>query len=99
MKELLHDFDIKQEGIKIGRKEGIEIGRRAGEQIGKERGQREGKQIALKESIKDSLHDLGEIPEDLTEKIESTTDISLLQSWVKLAARSKDMEEFMDKMN
>lgn len=71
MKELLLEFDLKEEG------------------------RREGKQ----QSILDILGDLGAIPEDLKMKIENTQDISVLQSWVKLAARSVDLEEFMGKMD
>lgn len=71
MKELLLEFDLKEEG------------------------RREGKQ----QSILDILGDLGAIPEDLKLKIENTQDISVLQSWVKLAARSVDLEEFMGKMD
>lgn len=94
MKELLHDDDVRQEG----RREGIETGRREGFETGRREGEERGKQTALKENIYDFLHDLGGIPEALTQKIEGTTDIPLLQSWVRLAARSKDMEEFADKM-
>ncbi len=78
MKELLHDFDIRE----AGRKEGEERGR-----------------AAFRESIYGFLRDLGEIPEELTRKIDSTTDIEVLQSWIKLAAKAKDMKEFIEKMN
>lgn len=65
----------------------------------KEEGRREGKREALCQSTLDILGDLGAIPEELKMKIENTQDISVLQSWVKLAARSVDLEEFMGKMD
>lgn len=83
MKELLHDFDVKEEG------------RREGERIGEEHG----KQTAFKESIYVFLHDLGEIPEELKQRIENIQDTDLLKSWIKLAAKSKDVEDFMKNMN
>ncbi|MBO5472874.1 MAG: Rpn family recombination-promoting nuclease/putative transposase [Lachnospiraceae bacterium] len=66
---------------------------------GKREGRQEGKREALCQSTLDILSDLGPIPKELKTKIENTQDISVLQSWVKLAARSVDLEEFKEKMD
>ncbi|MBD5474451.1 MAG: hypothetical protein HDR17_00440 [Lachnospiraceae bacterium] len=58
----------------------------------------EGRTEERVESIKDFLSDLGPIPESVTAQIESETNLDTLKRWVKLAARSDSIEEFLQKM-
>ena len=44
--------------------------------------------------IFDLLSDYGEIPDDLRTQITNQKDISILQQWLKFAARSGSIEEF-----
>ena len=46
------------------------------------------------ENIFDLLSDYGEIPDDLRTQITNQKDISILQQWLKFAARSGSIEEF-----
>ena len=50
------------------------------------------------ESILELLEDLGEIPEELRDKIEEQEDIAILKVWHKLAAKSESIEQFMEQM-
>ena len=63
-----------------------------------EDGRAEGKAEGKAESVLELLQDLGEIPEALSTKILSQYDLSILKSWLKLAARASSIEEFMQKM-
>lgn len=58
---------------------------------GMEKGKAEGKA----EGVIDLLEDHGAIPEQLRETILKQTDISVLKSWLKLAARSGSIDEFV----
>ena len=49
-------------------------------------------------NILDLLSDYGEIPETLKKQITDQKDISTLQQWLKLAARSASIEEFRQKI-
>ena len=48
----------------------------------------------IAQSIFDLLSDLGQIPEDLKEKVLGQEDVNILRKWLKLAARAKSFEEF-----
>ena len=74
--------DKWRDGMKQGMAEGIAKGKADGKG----------------ESILELLQDLGEVPEDLKKQIESQTDMETLSRWLKLAARSASIEEFMSKM-
>lgn len=62
----------------------------------------EGKAEGLTESkIEDIfgfLEELGEIPENLRSRISDEKDLELLKKWLKLAAKSDTMEEFLKRM-
>ena len=49
-------------------------------------------------NIFDLLSDYGEIPDDLKEQITDQKDISILQQWLKFAAKSANIEEFRQKI-
>ena len=61
-------------------------------------GRSEGKTEERAESIKDFLSDLGTIPQNITKQIDSETDLDTLRRWLKLAAKSESIEEFIEKM-
>lgn len=52
----------------------------------------------LAKTIQDFLSDLGIIPEDIVTKINSEMDLDTLRRWLKLAAKSASIEEFIEKM-
>lgn len=57
-------------------------------------GREEGSRNNAIEFILDSLEDLGKTPDTLKERISSETDLSVLKSWMKKAARAKSIEDF-----
>lgn len=58
----------------------------------------EGKIEGKTESILDFLQDLGSVPEELQEKILNEKDLSILQIWLKLAAKAVSIEDFCSKI-
>ena len=60
-------------------------------------GRSKGKTEERAESIKDFLSDLGTIPQNITKQIDSETDLDTLRRWLKLAAKSESIEEFIEK--
>ena len=69
------------------------ISREEGRLVGKAEGKIEGKI----EAILELLNDIGTIPEDLKLTIESETNSNTLSAWLKLAARSENIDEFRKK--
>ena len=62
-----------------------------------EEGIEKGKTIGMAESVLNLLADLGEIPEDLRQKITSAPSIDTLKAWLRLAARADSVEDFVRK--
>ena len=62
----------------------------AGRKEGKAEGRTEGKT----EDILDLLQDLGDVPEELRERILSVRDVGVLQKLLKIAARADSIEAF-----
>ncbi len=58
----------------------------------------EGRAEGYAESTKDFLSDLGTIPENISKQIDNETDLNTLRRWLKLAAKSKSIEEFIEKI-
>lgn len=54
----------------------------------------ETRRISKAESVLELLEDLGEIPEELKEKIMSQRDMEILKKWHKLAARAESLGQF-----
>lgn len=50
------------------------------------------------ECVLDLLRDYGVVPEELKERIQAQKDLSVLTTWLKLAARVTSVEEFAEKM-
>ena len=61
-------------------------------------GRMEGRIIGYKEAILESLMELGDVSDSVSEKIMQETELEQLKLWVKLAARVDSFEQFMEKM-
>ena len=58
----------------------------------------EGKAEAVLEMLLELMNDLGEIPDELRNRITSEKDLETLKKWLRLAARSESLDEFWEKM-
>ena len=58
----------------------------------------EGKAEAVLEMLLELMKDLGEIPDELRNRITSEKDLETLKKWHRLAARSESLDEFLEKM-
>lgn len=58
----------------------------------------EGISQGISEGIFDLLNDLGEIPEDVKERIETENNHGVLREWHRAAAKATTMEEFRKKI-
>ena len=58
----------------------------------------EGKAEAVLEMLLELMDDLGEIPDELRNRITSEKDLETLKKWLRLAARSESLDEFLEKM-
>ena len=58
----------------------------------------EGKAEAVLEMLLELMNDLGEIPDELRNRITSEKDLETLKKWHRLAARSESLDEFLEKM-
>ena len=65
---------------------------------GKAEGIAEGKTEAVLEMLLELMNDLGEIPDELRNRITSEKDLETLKKWHRLAARSESLDEFLEKM-
>ena len=61
-------------------------------------GKAEGKTEAVLELLLELMNDLGEIPDELRNRIASEKDLETLKKWHRLAARSESLDEFLKKM-
>lgn len=73
-----------------GRAEGILEGKTEGETIGDLKRSRQ--------AILDLLEELGDIPEDIHNRILAEVDIEVLRKWLKAAAKTTDFDAFRGKM-
>ena len=58
----------------------------------------EGKAEAVLEMLLELMSNLGEIPDELRNRITSEKDLETLKKWHRLAARSESLDEFLEKM-
>ena len=65
---------------------------------GKAEGIAEGKAEAVLEMLLELMSNLGEIPDELRNRITSEKDLETLKKWHRLAARSESLDEFLEKM-
>ena len=61
-------------------------------------GKAEGIAEAVLEMLLELMNDLGEIPDELRNRIASEKDLETLKKWHRLAARSESLDEFLEKM-
>lgn len=61
-------------------------------------GRQEGWQESRQEDVLTFLQDIGVVSNDLKERIMAETNMERLKMWVKLAAKSSSIDEFVDKM-
>ena len=69
-----------------------------GERIGFSEGQRKGLIEGQQQSIVSFLSDIGNVPDELQKRIEAENDMTILDKWLKLAARSDSFEAFEKNM-
>ena len=65
---------------------------------GKAEGKVEGRVAGKRESVVELLTENGEVPKELRTLIESQTDTEILSRWLRLAAKSGSVEEFVSNM-
>lgn len=65
---------------------------------GRKEGRKEGQIQGTVTNILDLLATVGEVPEELSKKVEEETDLEKLRQWLLLAARVKSVTEFAEKM-
>ena len=84
----------ERKGLIEGERKGLIEGERKGLIEGERKGLIEGKQ----HSIVSFLSDIGNVPDELQKKIEAESDTTVLNKWLKLAARSDSFEAFEKNM-
>ena len=75
------------EGLAEGKAEGLAEGKLEGMAVGK-----------LKGKLETVLEDFGALPAELSSRIESETDMGILESWLKAAREAESMEELIEGM-
>ena len=93
-REMEERFMIFEEMLRDERAEG----KAEGIAEGKAEGIAEGKTEAVLEMLLELMNDLGEIPDELRNRIASEKDLETLKKWHRLAARSESLDEFLKKM-
>ena len=93
-REMEERFMIFEEMLRDERAEG----KAEGIAEGKAEGIAEGKTEAVLEMLLELMNDLGEIPDELRNRITSEKDLETLKKWHRLAARSESLDEFLKKM-
>lgn len=61
-------------------------------------GLREGRQATQRENILELLGLYGDVPEDITDRVNQETDPEVLKRWHMAAARAASFEDFREKM-
>ena len=93
-REMEERFMIFEEMLRDERAEG----KAEGKAEGIAEGIAEGKTEAVLEMLLELMNDLGEIPDELRNRIASEKDLETLKKWHRLAARSESLDEFLKKM-
>ena len=93
-REMEERFMIFEEMLRDERAEG----KAEGIAEGKAEGIAEGKTEAVLEMLLELMNDLGEIPDELRNRITSEKDLETLKKWLRLAAISESLDEFLEKM-
>lgn len=88
--EELHKQTLLEEGYEKGLERGLEQGL--------ECGRREGMTEGKVRDILELLDDFGKIPEDIRQRIQSERDLETLTKWLKTAAKTESIEQFLANM-
>ena len=92
-------FEYDEEAVfEIVRKDEYEKGLQEGIEKGQKVGHQEGIIAGKAEDILELLEDIGTITDEVRERIHNEKDIKVLNSWLKLAAKSESIDEFVSKM-
>ena len=65
---------------------------------GRREGLQEGELNVQRAMLRSFLEDLGSIPPELEKKLFEESDATVLKNWLKIAATSKSIEEFIQKI-
>lgn len=84
-------------GLAEGKAKGLAEDKAKGLAEGQAKGLAEGNLYRSKQSILDLLEELGNIPEDISCRIDNTGDIETLRKWLKFAARAENFDDFREK--
>lgn len=91
-----------EEWMKSREKQAIESGMKKGMAKGLEEGMKQGMEQGMAKGIAKSilqlLEEQGTIPKQLSDEILAQTDAAVLIRWLKLAAKTTSIEEFMQEM-
>ncbi len=58
---------------------------------------RQGMQEGMQQSVLELLQDIGNVSEELQNRISSELDLEVLKKWLKIAAKSESIEQFIEK--
>ena len=87
-----------EEGVAAGKEEGRMEGRAEGRTEGIAEGKIEGRAEGRIEATLELLEELGEISEQLEQKIREQSDLNVLRKWHKAAASATGIEDFEEKI-
>ena len=86
----------EEEELKKIRAAEFSVGREAGYEEGEAVGKAAGEVVGKAESVLELLEDLGKIPKELRERILSESNLPVLKQWLKAAAKSESLQDFLD---
>ncbi len=86
--------EAREEGLKEGQKEG----RKEGREEGQKEGMNNGILVGISKSVLLVLEEKGNVPDDLALRIRQEKDITTLQKWLGIAAKSESVEAFQEKI-
>ena len=86
----------EEEELKKIRAAEFSVGREAGYEEGEAVGKAAGEVVGKAESVLELLEDLGKIPKELRERILSESNLPVLKHWLKAAAKSESLQDFLD---
>ena len=74
-------------------------GRKEGRREGRKRGVEEGERKANKKALFLILGKFGKISDELRKRIQGEANVTVLDTWLKIAAKASSLEEFVQSMN
>ena len=100
--KVIRDYNSQMKSNwKSGHKAGVAEGHKAGLAEGRELGITEGRELGITEgkaeSILELLEELGEVPEELRDRVKKEVDLVVLKNWLRIAAKVESIEDFVEK--